>query len=62
MAFDKRAYDKDYIEKQLVRVAISFNRNKPEDMDMLEHMRKQPEPMAAYIRRLIRDDMQKTVK
>lgn len=57
--FDKYRYDQEYIKKNMKRVLITFNRNNPQDMQLVEWMEKQPGSMTGYMKRLIREDMKK---
>ena len=55
--FDQEKYVKEYIRENVIRKMITFNKNNPDDMELLEHLKKQPEGMVAYVKRLIREDM-----
>lgn len=60
MAFDKSAYDQQYRRDHIVKKLIPFNRDKPEDMALLEYAEsKGPRQFSAYVKRLIREDMEK---
>lgn len=56
MAFDKTRYDVEYSKNNVMRLFMSFNRNKPEDVELLEYARTQGN-VTAYIKTLIRADM-----
>lgn len=58
MAFDKKAYDQQYMRKNMIRKEIIFNQNNPQDMRMLEHINAK-ESANAYIKDLINQDMKK---
>ena len=64
MAFNRKQYEHDqaYIKANIKFVNISLNQRKEEDMQMLEWLNKRPEGKGAYIKRLIREDMQKELK
>lgn len=58
MAKDEKAYkyDQDYIKANLIKILITYNRKKPDDMAELEWLNAQEEGKSAYIKRLIRED------
>ena len=56
---DKKAYDMQYAKEHVIRKIVTFNAEKEEDMALLEWLEKQPESVAAYIKKLIRADMEK---
>jgi hypothetical protein len=56
VAFDKTRYDVEYSKNNVMRLFMSFNRNKPEDVELLEYARMQGN-VTAYIKTLIRADM-----
>ncbi len=58
MTFNKKAYDQQYIKKNVIRKEIVFNRNNPQDMKTLEYINGK-ESANAYIKELINQDMQK---
>ena len=53
--FDKGAYDAEYQKKNVVRVIVPLNRK--HDADIIGHL-KEKKSKSAYIKQLIRDDMQ----
>lgn len=55
--FDQREYVNRYHREQIARKNVTFNRGKPEDMALMEWAEKQPEGFVAYVKRLIRQDM-----
>ena len=59
MALDKKAYDKDYIMSNLKMKSLSFNTKNEDDMELLNWLEIQPEKVTPYIKRLIREDMEK---
>lgn len=56
---NKYEIDQKYIKENLKRVLITFNKKKPADMELVDHLQKQPSSMAGYIKGLIREDMEK---
>lgn len=59
MAFDKGKYDQAYNRENITRKFIPFNKNTPEDVTLLEWINRQPNA-TAYIKKLVREDMEKT--
>ena len=58
--FDKHAYDVAYLREHTTRKVILFNKGKPDDMKMLEWLNMQGErKFQEYVKRLIREDMNK---
>lgn len=53
----KYSYDQDYIKKNLKRVLLTFNRNNPTDMALVDWLDQQPWSMNRYIKSLIEKDM-----
>lgn len=58
-AEDKYAYDQEYLKQNVTLVNISFNQKKEEDMIILNWLNSLPGSRTAYIKNLIREDMQK---
>ena len=56
MPFDKSAYDKEYAKKHITRKFIPFNDTVNEDAELLAWLATK-ENVTAYIKGLIRDDM-----
>ena len=54
----KAAYNLQYNKDHIIQVKFSFN--KDYDSDILEHLKKQPNKQA-YIKKLVRDDIEKEV-
>lgn len=52
----KSAYDTQYILNNIVQKRIAFNRNIPEDVEMLDWVEQQPN-QTQYMKGLISDDM-----
>ncbi len=57
-AFDKSKYDQQYNKDHLTKKLISFNMDKPDDMEILKFAEGQGN-FTAYIKELIRADMKK---
>lgn len=55
--FDPKEYTVKYNRENVIRKMITFNKGNPEDMELLDHLQKQPEGMVAYVKKLIREDM-----
>ena len=55
--FDQREYVNRYHRESISRMNVTFNKGKPEDMALMEWAKKQPEGFVAYVKRLIRQDM-----
>jgi hypothetical protein len=55
--FDKRAYDVEYAKTHIRRAFVPFNDLNPDDVELLEWLEQQGNK-AAYIKGLIRADMQ----
>ena len=56
-AVEKAAYDREYIKNNVMRIDITFNRKKEDDMELIEWLRRIDGSMVSYIKRLIRQDM-----
>lgn len=56
MAFDKQNYDQQYNKANVITKRVPFNRQNPDDVELLEHL-KQHENFTQYIKQLIRQDM-----
>ena len=56
---NKREYDKQYQRENFKGKYITFNKKVPEDMEMYEWIRTRPEQGNCYIKRLIREDMER---
>ena len=61
MAFNKGAYDKQYAKEHIKRKFIPFNDTDPEDMMLLDWINKQPN-VTQYVKKLVAEDMKKTLK
>ena len=57
MTFDKSKYDQEYHKANYVTKRVPFNRQIPEDINLLEYAERQPGSFSAYIKSLIRQDM-----
>ena len=64
MAFGPKQYaqDQKYIKANIKLVHVSLNRKKPEDMEMLMWLESQDESASSYIKRLIKQDMNRGKK
>lgn len=59
----KMAYDKDYYKKYITRKVLNFNELVQEDAEILIWLKAQGERnMSQYIKRLVREDMEKHKK
>ena len=58
--FDQSAYIAAYQKANLERHSLNLNRNT--EADLIEHIRTRKEPFAAYVKRLIREDMERSKK
>ena len=52
---EKSKYDQNYQKSHMKRISIWFNLEK--DKDLLDRLESQPDPVAAYIKALIREDL-----
>ena len=52
---DKYAYDQQYIKQNITFKNIPFNKNKPEDQELLEWIGQQPN-FSQYVKQLIQQD------
>ena len=57
-AFDARKYIREYVAEKLIYKKVHFVKGKPEDEEMVAWLDAQPEGIAPYIKRLIRQDME----
>ena len=57
--FNQAEYVKQYHREQVIGKKVTFNRNNPDDMELLEWLVNRPEGMVGYIKKLIREDMNK---
>ena len=56
---EKYGYDQDYLKQNVVQIGVTFNRRKKDDMELLEWLNGRAESRVSYIKRLIREDMEK---
>lgn len=56
--FDKAAYDIQYNRDNIVTKRVPFNRQNPNDMQLLDWSANQSESFTAYVKRLIAKDLQ----
>ena len=57
--FDQKEYVNEYIKTTIIYRRMSFNRNKPDDMQMVEWIDSQPGGASNYLKRLVRGDMER---
>ena len=57
--FDQKSYMNEYISTKVVYRRINFSRSKPDEMKMVEWLDGRPEGVAAYLKQLIQEDMNK---
>ena len=57
--FDNYAYQQGYIKQYVRFVNVPFNSKIPEEMELYDYLNAIDEKKGAYIKRLIREDMQK---
>lgn len=55
--FDQGKYIVGYIHDHIKHIKVSLNKTKPDDMQMIAWIAQQPEGASGYIKRLIREDM-----
>ena len=55
--FNQAEYIKKYQREQRIEKKVTFNRNNPQDMILLEWLMSRPEGMVKYIKSLIHSDM-----
>ena len=55
--FDQAEYIKQYQREQRIEKKVTFNRNNPDDIALLEWLTTRPDGMVKYIKGLIRSDM-----
>lgn len=51
-------YEQQYIKESYKWINIPFNKKMPEDMELYEYVKSQPEKQAPFIKKLIRQDME----
>ena len=55
-------YLNNYINTNITYKSVNFNAKKPDDMELLEWLMLRPEKVSLYLKRLIREDMEKNQK
>jgi len=55
---EKYSYDQNYLRQNMVAVNITFNRQKPDDMVILDWLNSRKESKVSYVKRLIISDME----
>lgn len=58
---EKYSYDQNYLRQNMVAVNITFNRQKPDDMVILDWLNRRKESKVSYVKRLIISDMEKAM-
>lgn len=61
MEFNKSKYDQDYMRKNITRKLLAFNKLNPDDMEILAWINSQ-QNATAYIKQLVREDMDRQKK
>lgn len=56
--FDQAEYIKRYQRENRIEKKVTFNRNNPLDMQLLDWLTSRPEGMVSYIKSIIRSDME----
>ena len=57
-SFDQGKYIVQYMNENIKHVKVSLNKNKPEDAVLIEWLNSRAEGASAYIKNLIRADIQ----
>lgn len=57
----KYQYDQQYLKTNISSICVTFNKRKPDDMILLDWLNGVSEKKVAYIKRLIREDMEKFI-
>ena len=57
--FNQAEYVKRYQRENRIEKKVTFNRNDPRDMELLEWLTSRPDGMVHYIKSLIRSDMER---
>ena len=57
--FNQAEYIKEYQRENRITKKVTFNRKNPDDMVMVEWLDNRPEGIVQYLKRLIREDMEK---
>ncbi len=55
-------YLNEYIHTNIVYKSINFNMKKPDDVELLEWVAAQPEKVSPYLKRLVKEDMERNKK
>ena len=56
--FDQAEYVRRYQRENRIDKKVTFNRNNPDDMAILNWLQSRPDGMVQYIKSLIRSDME----
>lgn len=57
--FNQAEYVKRYQRENRIDKKVTFNRNNPDDMALLQWLSSRPDGMVQYIKSLIRSDMER---
>lgn len=57
--FDQAEYVKEYQRENRITKKVTFNRKNLDDMEMVEWLDSRPEGIVQYLKRLIREDMER---
>ena len=57
--FNQTEYVKRYQRENRIDKKVTFNRNNPDDMALLQWLSSRPDGMVQYIKSLIRSDMER---
>ena len=57
--FNYRGYMRRYITEKIIYKRVNFSRGNAEDQKLLDWIAMQPEGISPYIKRLIREDMER---
>ena len=57
--FDQAEYIKEYQRENRISKKVTFNRKNPDDMEMVAWLDSRPEGIVQYLKRLIREDMER---
>lgn len=56
--FNQAEYIRQYQREHRIEKKVTFNRNNPDDMNLLGWLASRPEGMVQYLKSLIRSDME----
>lgn len=55
---NKHAYDVEYTRKNIILKHVQFNKNNPEDMELLKYLESQSVPVSPFLKSLIATAME----